>query len=182
MRLTRLIFLLTLALAAALGLSSCGHYQLGTQGKLTFTTLYVAPVENTSGLPQAITLVSTQLREKLLRDPRIQLSSDPSSAQAILTVKLTRTSQDATTHRAEPDDTGLARKFDLTLQAEVTLHDTRTATDLFTKRPLSVTRQLFTTDGTTGAPSDQQAAQYQTLPLLAETLASRIASAVLDSW
>ncbi len=178
----RFLAALTLGLAFTLGLTSCGHYQVGTQSKLSFTTLYLAPVENTSGLPQVVALISTQLREKFLRDPRIQLVADPAAAQAILEVKLLRHTREPTSKRSEPDDTGLARKFDLTLHAEITLRDTRNATALISARPLSATRQLYTTDGTTGAPSDQLAAEYQTLSLIAETLATRIASSVLDTW
>ena len=59
---------LTLAVAFALLLSACAHYQLGTDGKLAFSTLYIEPVENKALLPQAAALVGTQLRESFLRD------------------------------------------------------------------------------------------------------------------
>ncbi len=182
MEILRKLPALLLATLLTFGLTSCGHYQLGTQAKLSFSTLYVAPVENTSGLPQTTALVATQLREKLLRDPRIQLVADPAAAQAILEVKLVRHSREITAFRPEPDDTGLARKSDLTLHAELTLRDTRGNQTLIASRPISATRQVFSTAGTAGAPSDQSAAAYQTLPLLADSLATRIASAVLDTW
>lgn len=69
--------------------SGCAHYRLG-QGEdaLTFETLYVAPITNEAAVPQAVAVVSRQLRTALIRDGRITLASDPSAADAVLNVKL----------------------------------------------------------------------------------------------
>ncbi len=53
--------------------SGCAHYRLGTGGQLSFHTLYVAPVVNESNIPQAVAIVSTQLREAFLHDARVVL-------------------------------------------------------------------------------------------------------------
>jgi len=162
-------FVALLALLAA----GCAHYRLGTEGRLAFATVYVAPVENDAALPQAAALIGTQLREALLRDGRVSLAASPEAADATLSVTLAGYGREVATVR--PGDTGLARKFDLTLDARCTLRDNRTGRAFFEARPVSVRRQAFTDDG-------QLQSEYQTLPLLAAALADRISHAVLDVW
>lgn len=161
--------LVVLALCA----SGCSHYQLGTEAKLTFHTLYIAPVANKTQLPQARELVSTQIRDAFARDARITLVNSPESADATLTVVLTDYRRDVATVRE--GDTGLARKFNLTLGATATLRDNRAAKNLFEQRPVSAQREAFTDSG-------QRQSEYQTLPLLAESLAQKMAHAALDVW
>ena len=164
---------LTFAVLFALLLGACAHYQLGTEGKLAFTTLYIEPVENKALLPQASALVSTQLRESLLRDSRVTLVNDPASADAVLHVTLTNYSRAQTAARS--DDTGLARKFQLTLLAVCTLRDSHTGKVLFENRPVNAVKETYTDSG-------QLQSEYDTLPLLAASLADSIAHAVLDVW
>lgn len=159
--------------AAALLAGGCSHYQLGTAGRLGFTTLYVAPVANTTMLPQAQTIVSTQLRDAFGQDGRVSLVNSPAGADATLSVTLHDYHRDVRAVRE--DDTALARKYALTLGAECTLRDNRTGRDLFTRRAVSVSRDAFTDGG-------QLQSEYQAVPLLAEALAQKVAHTVLDVW
>ncbi|HVS53656.1 MAG TPA: LPS assembly lipoprotein LptE [Opitutaceae bacterium] len=167
--------LFLLACASLLIGGGCAHYQLGTgaAGKLAFRTLYVAPVENRTLLPEARALVSTRLRETFARDGRVALADSPEAADATLTVTLVDYHRDVAAVRE--GDTGLARKFELVLVATCTLHDNRANRTLFENRPVQATREAFTDSG-------QLQAEYQTLPLLAESLADRIVHAALDIW
>ena len=160
-------------LFTALGLAGCAHYQLGTDGKLAFTTLYVAPVANKTLLPQAEAIVSTQLREAFVRDARLVLVNSAAEAEATLSVTINDYHREMTA--AREDDTGLARKFALTLGTTCTLRDNRSGKVLFADRAVAVKRDAFTDSG-------QLQSEYQTLPLLAEALAQKIAHAVLDVW
>jgi len=155
--------------------TSCSHYQLGTGSveKLSFNTLYVAPVENKTLLPEARALLSTQLRETFARDGRVALADSPEAADATLTVVITDYHRDVTSVRE--GDTGLARKFNLTLGTTCTLRDNRGGKDIFSNRPVSAQREAFTDSG-------QLQTEYQTLPLLAEALAQKVAHAALDVW
>jgi hypothetical protein len=167
---------------------SCAHYQLGTSGKLGFQTIYVDQVQNTANLPQATALFATQIREALLRDGRVTLATSPESADVVLHVDLNNYARRVATVRRS--DTGLARSFDIELQALCTLKDNRSGKNLFEKRPIAATREVFTSDsnverGASGEPifvSRQLQAEYQTLPLLASALADRVSHAVLDVW
>lgn len=165
----RLIALCLVAVAFA----GCTSYRLGTGATTGFTTLYIAPVANTTTAPQSVALVTAQIREAFLRDGRVTLVASPAEAEATLTITLTRYQREVLT--ARPGDTGLGRKFGLDLSAEATLRDNRTGQTIFEKRSVSATRQSFADDG-------QLQAEYQSLPLLAETLAKNTAHAVLDTW
>ena len=155
--------------------TGCAHYQLGTgsSAKLTFHTLYVAPVENKTLLPEARTVTSTQLREAFARDGRIALADSPESADATLTVVITDYHREIAAVRE--GDTGLARKFNLTLGVTCSLRDNRAAKVIFERRTVSVQREAFTDSG-------QLQTEYQALPLLAESLAAKLTHTVLDVW
>jgi hypothetical protein len=169
------------AAACLLLVTACSHYRLGTGGTPAFSTLYVAPVENAAGLPQAAALFTTRLRETLLRDSRVTLVNDPATADATLTVELVRLDRAMTS--ARPRDTGLARKFDLTLASRCTLRDNRAGGRLLMdRRPVTATRQVFATPTPAATQSDQLQAEYNTLPHLAGVLAEAISHAVLDVW
>lgn len=165
---------LFLCLAGLLFLSGCANYRLGSGGEIGFRTLYVAPVVNEAGAPQTVAIVSTQLREAFLRDPRIILVNTPAEADATLHVRLV--GYDRQEQTAMRNDTGLARKFDITLNAEATLRDNRDNKLLFENRKVQAVRQVFTDRG------QQLQAEFQNIPLLAEVLARNVVGATLDVW
>lgn len=164
------ILLVVSVLCAAAG---CSHYRLGTDGKLGFTSLYVEPVENKTLLPQARAMLSTQIREAFERDGRVQLVNSAAAADATLQIVIRDYHRDVASVRE--NDTGLARKFTLTLGVACTLRDNRSGKPLFTDRLVNAQRDAFTDGG-------QLQSEYQTLPLLAEALSKKIAHAVLDVW
>jgi len=168
----RLIALPFLLLAGA-GITGCAHYRLGSGTEPSFRALYVAPVGNPASIPQAEAVIGSILREHFISDGRVNLVNSPEDADAVLQVSLTGYTRTPAT--ARPDDTGLARKLALNLSANVTLHDRRSASDLFAGRVVNVSRDAFTDNG-------QQQAEYEALPLLAEALASQIVHAALDVW
>lgn len=153
--------------------SGCANYNLGSGGKLTFQTVYIEPVINESNLPQSVAIFSTGLREAFLRDGRVFLVNTAEQADVVLTVKLLKYSRASTA--SQSNDTGLARKFNVTLEAEASLHDNRQNKFLFEKRKIEAVRQVFTDSG-------QLQSEYQTVPLLSETLSKNVLSAALDVW
>ena len=153
--------------------TACANYQLGTGAKTKFATLFIAPVSSKVVIPQAQALITTQLREAFIRDGRISLADSADAADAVLTISLT--SYDRTVAVSRADDTGLARRFDVTLQAQATLVDNQNKKTYFAERPLRATRGVFTDSGLVPA-------EYENMPLLAEQLAKETVHAVLDVW
>lgn len=155
------------------GCTGCANYRLGTDGRLAFATLYVEPAENATLLPQARALLSTHVREAFARDGRVSLVNSPEEADATLSFVVRDYRRDVASVRES--DTGLARKFTLTLGVACTLRDNRKGTVLFADRTVTARRDAFTDGG-------QLQSEYQALPLLAESLAQKIAHTVLDVW
>lgn len=153
--------------------AGCANYRLGTGSTPSFRTLYVEPVANKTLLPQSQPLVSTRLRENFIRDARVQVTNSTEAADATLVVVINDYHRDVAAVRE--GDTGLARKFNVTLGATCTLRDNRTGRPIFENRPVSVVREVFTDSG-------QLQAEYQTLPLLAEALAAKVVHTALDVW
>ena len=153
--------------------TGCTHYQLGTGSAPAFRTLHIEPVANQTLLPQSLPIVSTRLREAFLRDARASLVNSAAGADVTLIVVVSDYRREIATVRE--GDTGLARKFNVTLGATCTLRDNRTGKAIWEKRALSATREVFTDSG-------QLQSEYQVLPLLAEALSARVLQAALDTW
>lgn len=174
-------------LASSLGLlsllSGCKSYQLGSPAELTFQSIYVKPVQNDSYVPQAQALLSSQIREALIRDGRLRLVLSEETADAVLLVTLTDyTRQTATRDR---QDTTVGVDFDLTLTAEVALFDQVNGEFLFEGRQLSERSNAFVDNPYRGAAVREQGflqAEYQAMPRLTRDLAKKIADEVLSPW
>jgi hypothetical protein len=165
--------LIFLFVFAVFGLIGCSHYQLGTGATPRFSRLYIAPITSDVIIPQAQALVTTQLREAFLKDGRVTLAASPEAADAVLRVVLSGYQRDVAVSR--PNDTKLARRFEMTLRARATLVIGAEAKSAFTDRPLVANRGVFNDSG-------QQQSEYQALPLLAEKLAQEALHATLDTW
>jgi hypothetical protein len=168
----RLSRLFVFALAAVF-LAGCAGYRLGTGSEPKFATLYIAPVTSEALIPQARALVTGALREAFIKDGRVALVDSAAEAEAVLEVTLASYDRSVAVSRTE--DTGLARRFDVTMKAQATLMDNRTKQPYFSRRPLDTKRGVFTDSGL--VPSE-----YQALPLLAEQLAAEAVHAALDTW
>jgi hypothetical protein len=153
--------------------SGCAHYQAGPGGTSDIHRLYIAPIDQTPGLPQAGALITTAVREAFMRDGRVRLADSPAHADAVLTLQLGPYRRETAT--VQPADTGLARKFDLTLAVAATLASPRGDRVWFADRPFQVRRQIFVDQG-------QLQAEYQAVPHLAAQIADRALHAVLDVW
>jgi len=171
-RLLQLLGLCCLVFAASLAGTGCSHYQMGTGSKLAFETLYVTPVDSEALAPQARAIVGTRIRESFLRDGRVTLVASSAEADAVLKVTLKHYGREATVSKAS--DAGLARKFQLTLQAECSL-TTRDGKVLFSARKLQAQREAYVDNG-------QLQSEYETLPYLADQLAQSVTHATLDTW
>ncbi len=153
--------------------AGCSHYRLGTGTAVSFRTLHLEPVANRTLVPQAQAIVSTRLREAFARDGRTTLANSVGDAEATLTVTITDYRREIAAGRE--GDTGLARKFNVTLGVVCTLRDHRSGKLIFENRPISAVREVFTDSG-------QLQSEYQTIPLLAEALAAKVLHAALDVW
>lgn len=176
----RRLVLLCVAVFAVLG-SACSHYRLGTGVERDFESVFIAPVDTNAVLPQSSAILGTQIREAFLRDGRVRVVNTPEEADAVLTIKLASLRREALSRL--PSDTGLARTFGLVLDAKATLRDPKGEKTWFADRAVRVERQIFTDDGGPSLQAVQQTqAEYAIVPVLGESLAGQVKSAVLDTW
>lgn len=169
-RLPSAIALLLLTLLVGPG---CAHYRLGTGSTPPFASLHLEPVASKVLVPQGRELLSTRLREAFIRDGRVRPANEANGAAATLQVVITDYRRDIAAVRA--DDTGRARKFNLTLTATCTLRENPGGRVIWDQRTLSVTREAFTDGG-------QLQSEYQALALLTDALAAKVVHAALDTW
>jgi hypothetical protein len=162
----------TLLAVVVLG-PGCSHYRLGTGAPLPFQSIQIDPVANHTLAPQLQPILSARLREGFIRDSRVQVVNSGSAADASLSLAISGYQREIATVRE--GDTGLARKFNVTLSVTGTLRDTRTGKVIWESRTFTATREVFTDGG-------QLQSEYQVVPLLAESLAPQMVRAVLDQW
>jgi hypothetical protein len=125
-------------------------------------------------MPQSRAAVTTAIREAFSRDGRVALAASPEAAERILEVRLIDFSREMTS--AQRDDTALARKYALTLTAEVRLVDpSQPDAPPATAWQVAVSVDSFTDSG-------QQQSEFQAVPLLAGSLAREIVHRVMDRW
>jgi hypothetical protein len=173
-----------LLIASALLLQGCANYRLGTGADPSFSSIYIEPAKNKTRLAQSQALVTTMVREAFERDGRLTVAD--SSSEADVTLEITLFDYHRNNAANREDDVGLARKFTLHLRASCRLRDNRTGRMLFDGRIVEAQREAFTDNGLGTVPfgtsNDQLQSEYNTLPLLADSLSQKLTHAVLDVW
>ena len=173
-----------LLLAVLSVFSGCASYQLGAPTALPFKTIYVRPASNASFAPQAQAIVSSQVRQQLIRDGRLSLVNDEDAADAVLQVQLA--SYQRSTGARSSTDTVLAKDFTLSLSAEISLYHAQQGDFLFKQRSVTGRAKAYTdnpyaADTALNTQAYQQS-EYQAMPLLARDLGRQIADQVLGAW
>ena len=142
---------------------SCSHYRWGTPVQYTpFQSVYVKPVANKADVPQAQALLSNQLISSLQQE---SLKTYSCEAQA-----------DATLEVVLVDYTLLAKSFEVTLAAEVTLINNNSNCSLIIdNRRVEASITALTDEGL-------QAIEYQDMPTLTRKLSKRIKDLVISAW
>lgn len=159
-----------LSLGLSLGLSACYHW--GSPGELSFSSLYIAPVENETYIPQAQSLVSSQLRKQFLREGRILLDNKD-QADAILYTTLT--GYTTSTAASQEKETGLPQSFSFGLTATIRLYSVK-------EQKMLIKTQSIASSVVTQIDGGAQIAEYQSIPTLAQELALKIKETVLNPW
>ncbi len=178
MQLLPLRFNILLTAIPLLCLSGCANYEWN-RPDLPFKTIYVQPATNDSLAPQAQASLSTQIRQALIRDGRLQIVSKPAEAEAILQVNLTQYRRN--TGARSSADTEIALAFDLILGAQIALYNTSTNDYFFEARRLSANTSSFSNRPETGE-DNLSLSEYQAMPRLTRKLGNKIANEILGIW
>ena len=181
MSLIRTTFFGYLALTVISVLTGCTAYHLGSGAYLPFEKIYVNPASNESFAPQSQALITTNVRETLIRDGRVKLVSSVELADVVLYIKLkdyTRTAR-----ALQSTDTEIARSFDLRLVAEISLFNRSTGRYLIKDRIVDELSTAHTDNPYQNTSIDQYAlAEYQSMPRLTRGLSRKISDIILGAW
>jgi hypothetical protein len=139
---------------------------------LPFETVYIAPVHNDSVVPQMQTVLSAQIRQKLLQHPRVKLASN---SEADVTLTATIVHFDQSVAATMSDDTVRAKSFTLNVRAECSLFDNRTGKYLFRSHVVGASIN-------SRAEGDYLRNKSQVIPQLSLKLAEQIGNAVCNPW
>lgn len=170
-------------LTLSLGIG-CKSYQLGYPAELPFQTIFIQAANNDSFAPQAQALVSESVREAVIRDGRVRLTADPSTADAVLILTLRDYRRDAGTRLQT--DTERSQDYDLSLRLQLDLYDQINEKFLFENRLVEARTKAY--DGNPFAPAQPPAtqgliqAEYNAMPRLARDLGRKAADELLSAW
>ncbi|MCZ6674707.1 MAG: LPS assembly lipoprotein LptE [Verrucomicrobia bacterium] len=163
-------FLALLTVASSLMLYGCAHYQAGDGSSAPFSSIQISPIKNLSLAPQINQVLNHDLREVFIQRGKVAVENTGEAS-----LKVTLTGYNRETVATNSQDTGLARKYALTLSASCDLINRGGNSNYFTERPVEVSVEVFLDSG-------QTRTETNAIPLLSKKLAEAIANEVLQVW
>lgn len=166
---TTVLRLLVAALAAAF-CAGCA-YRLGPTSTMNVRSIAVPNFHNKTFEPRISVQVTTAVIKRIQTDGSIRVVSE-GAADATLTGDIVSWSREPLLFR--PDNTLVAKQYDLRIQAHVVLTDNRTGKRLLEGDYVGKTQYFF--------GNDMTQAERQAFPLAADDLARRITDRIVDAW
>lgn len=156
---------------AALLLSGCAHYQLGTGNNPGYRTIALAPIDNRSFAPQIHAVLTDAVFQQFARGGGVKVEKESDQPEVVL--HITVTDFNKYMGASSSTDSGRARSLAMTLKATARLTDT-TGKELYVQE-FSASQEFYADSGLSRAES-------QGLPQLADLLAQKIYRAVVSKW
>jgi outer membrane lipopolysaccharide assembly protein LptE/RlpB len=165
-----------LGFALALGalLAACSSYHLGPTAALPFHSLYVSPVTSKAYVPQAQAPLTEGIRQALLEEGNLQLTNQD---QADATLDVTITDYQRVVAATTQSNTLNAQAFTLMLTANCTLVDNHNGKVYFKNRTITASAEAVI-----GSNNDFNEVEYETIPILARDLGSKIRDTIVTTW
>jgi hypothetical protein len=165
------------ALAAAVLLASllafgCAGYHIGPVTKRNFNTIAVPMFRNETLRPQLEAQISNAVIKRLQQDGSLRIEIEP-RADVILSGTVFRYQRSAL--RSLRSDTGVPREYEIAITVRVEARDRRTGEVVLKSTEVEGKSDVFIGE-------DQQSAEMQVLPLVADDIAKRVAGLLVESW
>jgi hypothetical protein len=165
------------ALAAAVLLASllafgCAGYHVGPVTKRNFNTIAVPMFRNETLRPQLEAQISNAVIKRLQQDGSLRIEIEP-RADVILSGTVFRYQRSAL--RSLRSDTGVPREYEIAITVRVEARDRRTGEVVLKSTEVEGKSDVFIGE-------DQQSAEMQVLPLVADDIAKRVAGLLVESW
>jgi len=164
----RLGILVTLALAAA----GCLGYRVGPVSQPNYRTVAVPIFQNETVNPQLETPVTAAIIKRLQADGLLQIE-DVTEADLVVTGRIIQYERLAL--RSLQLDTGVTREYRIKITAEISARNKRDGTMVLENQKVTGSAETFIGE-------DQQSAEFQALPLVADDLARQVVGLLTEGW
>jgi hypothetical protein len=153
-------------------ISGCAGYHIGPVTKTSFHSIAVPMFRNETLVPQVEAQISNAVIQRLQQDGSVRIESR-SQADAVLIGTVLRYERMAL--RSLRTDSGVPREYRITITVHVEARDRRTGETVLKPTDVVGTSDVFIGE-------DQQSAEYQALPLVADDIAKRVTGLLVESW
>ena len=150
----------------------CAGYHVGPVTKQSFKSIAVPVFRNTTLRPQLEAQISNAIIQRLQQDGSLRIESEP-RADVVLKGSITKYNRQAL--RSLRTDTGVPREFEITITVRVEATDRRTGETVLKSTEVEGKSDVFIGE-------DQQSAEEQALPLIADDIGKRVAGLLVESW
>jgi hypothetical protein len=159
-------------LLTSLLVAGCAGYRVGPVAQRNFKSIAVPMFRNQTLRPQLEAQIANAIIKDLQLDGSLRIESEP-NADVVLEGAVIH--YERTALRMLRNDTNVPREYEITITVRVEARDRRTGevvlkpTDVFGKSDVFI--------GT-----DQQSAELQALPLIADDVARKVVGLLVESW
>ncbi len=166
------VTLRTTALVLSLLTAGCAGYHVGPVTQHNFKSVAVPMFRNRTLHPQLEAQITNAIIKGLHEDGSLRIVSEP-DAEVVLDGTIIH--YERTVLRLLQSDTRVPREFEIAITVRVEARDRRTGEVV-----LKSTEVIGKSDVFIG--SDQQSAEFQALPLIADDIARRVVGLLVENW
>jgi len=150
----------------------CAGYHIGPVTKRNFNSIAVPMFRNTTLNPQIEAQISNGIIQRLQQDGSLRIEPE-SKADVVLKGSVIKYFREPL--RSLRTDTGVPREYEITITVRVEATDRRTGETVLKSTEVEGKSDVFIGE-------DQQSAEEQVLPLIADDIAKRVAGMLVESW
>jgi hypothetical protein len=150
----------------------CAGYHVGPVTKRSFTSIAVPMFRNETLRPQLEAQISNAIIKRLQQDGSLRIETEP-RADVVLTGTVFRYVRNSL--RTLHSDTGVPREYEIVITVRVEARDRRTGETVLKSTEVEGKSDVFIGE-------DQQSAEEQVLPLVADDIGKRVAGLLVESW
>jgi lipopolysaccharide assembly LptE-like protein len=159
-------------LLGCLFLFGCAGYHIGPVSKRNFSSIAVPMFRNTTLRPQIEAQISNAVIQRLQQDGSLRVETE-SRADVVLKGSITKYNREAL--RSLRSNTGIPREYEITITVRVEATDRRTGETVLKPTLVEGKSDVFIGE-------DQQSAEEQALPLVADDIAKRVTGLLVENW
>ncbi len=156
----------------ALFAAGCAGYHVGPVTQRNFKSIAVPMFRNRTLRPQLEAQITNAIIKGLQRDGSLRIESEP-NADVVLDGSVVRYQRTAL--RSLRTDTGVPREYEITITVRVEAKDRRTGEAVLKSAEVTGKSDVF-------IGADQQSAEEQVLPLIADDVARKVVGLLVESW